>query len=133
MWSWQFATEIIKDYPLIGSGYGRYAYEINNRGHGLLSDHSAGGSDSSVLTIWAETGIFGVLSYLAIGFVAAAIAIRRSLKKDFNSFLNAGLLASFAGLMAHSIFVNSLLFALMMVYIYVGLGVLDEKTRGDAG
>lgn len=128
VYSWQFAREIIADYPLLGAGYGRYAFEINERGHGLLSDHSSGGSDSSLLTIWAQTGIFGLLSYLAIGFVAAITAIRRIWKKnDFDSYLLLGLLSGFAGIMVHSVFVNSLLYALMMVYLWIGLALMDEK------
>jgi len=128
VWSWKFAWEMIQDNPWTGVGYGRYAYEINQRGHGLMSDHSVGGSDSSFLTIWAQTGIFGLLSALAIGFVAAAVAVKRAWKKtDFRSYLDAGLLASFCGIMIHSVFVNSLLYTLMMVYLWVGLGMMDEK------
>lgn len=128
VYSWQFATDIIKDYPYLGVGYGRYAFEINQRGHGLLSDHSSGGSDSSVLTIWAQTGILGVFSYLLIGFVATVVAIKRIWKKsDFDSYLQLGLLSGFAGMMIHSIFVNSLLYALMMVYLWVGLALMDES------
>ena len=98
------------------------------RGHGLLSDHSSGGSDSSVLTIWAQTGILGVFSYLLIGFVATVVAIKRIWKKsDFDSYLQLGLLSGFAGMMIHSIFVNSLLYALMMVYLWVGLALMDES------
>ncbi|MFH0838524.1 MAG: O-antigen ligase family protein [Patescibacteria group bacterium] len=137
VYSWQFAREIIADYPLLGAGFGRYAFEINARGHGLLSDHSSGGSDSSLLTIWAQTGIFGLLSYLAIGFVAAVTAIRRigsdahrtpsAKKNDFDSYLLLGLLSGFAGMMVHSVFVNSLLYALMMVYLWIGLALMDTK------
>ncbi len=128
VWSWRFAWEMIQDHPWVGVGYSRYAYEINERGHGLLSDHASGGSDSSLLTIWATSGVFGLLSYLSIGFVAAATGIRRMFRKnDFKSYLNAGLVAGFGGMMIHSVFVNSLLFPLMMVYLLIGLGLLDEK------
>lgn len=128
VYSWKFAREIISDYPLLGAGFGRYAYEINARGHGLLSDHSSGGSDSSLLTIWAQTGIFGLLAYLAIGYVAAITAIRRIWKKtDFDSYLLLGLLSGFSGMMVHSVFVNSLLYALMMTYLWIGLALMDER------
>ena len=128
VWSWSFAWEIIQDHPWIGAGYGRYAYEINQRGHGLLSDHSSGGSDSSLLTIWAQTGIFGFLSALGIGFIAAVTAFKRIWRKnDFDSYLLSGLLASFCGVIIHSIFVNSLLYTLMMVYLWVGLALMDSK------
>lgn len=128
VYSWQFAREIIADYPLLGSGFGRYAFEINERGHGLLSDHSSGGSDSSLLTIWAQTGIFGLLAYLSIGFTAAVLAIKGIWKKeDFESYLQLGLLSGFAGMIVHSVFVNSLLYALMMTYLWVGLALMDRK------
>lgn len=128
VWSWSFAKEMILDNPWQGIGFSRYAYEIQERGHGFLNDHNSGGSDSSLLTIWATSGIFGLLSYLAIGFVAAMVAIRRLWKKsDFQSYVDAGFVAGFGGVMAHSVFVNSLLFPLMMVYLLVGLGLLDEK------
>lgn len=128
VWSWSFAREIIADHPWIGVGYSRYAYEINTRGHGLLSDHASGGSDSSLLTVWATSGVFGLISYLAVGFTATVVVLKRSWKRsDFRSYLDAGLVAGFAGTMIHSIFVNSLLFPLMMVYLWFGLGLLDEK------
>jgi O-antigen ligase len=127
VWSWKFALEIISENPWTGVGYSRYAYEINQRGHGLLSDHSVGGSDSSLLTIWATSGIFGILSYLAVGFVAVAISIKRIWKKkDFRSYVDTGFVAGFGGIMVHSFFVNSLLFSLMMVYLLIGLGMMDE-------
>ncbi len=132
VYSWQFAGSIIRDYPYLGAGYGRYAFEINQRGHGLLSDHSSGGSDSSVLTIWAQTGIVGVLSYLFIGFMATVVAIKRIWKKnDLDSYLQLGLLSGFAGMMIHSLFVNSLLYALMMVYLWVGLALMDESVEAN--
>lgn len=128
VWSWRFAWEMIDEHPWVGVGYSRYAYEINQRGHGLLSSHASGGSDSSLLTIWATSGLFGLLSYLSIGFVATVIAIRRLWKKEtFRSYLDAGLVAGFGGVMVHSVFVNSLLFPLMMIYLLVGLGLLDER------
>ncbi len=128
VWSWRFAWEMIDEHPWVGVGYSRYAYEINNRGHGLLSGHASGGSDSSLLTIWATSGLLGLLSYLSIGFVATAVAIKRLWKKEtFRSYLDAGLVAGFGGAMIHSVFVNSLLFPLMMVYLLIGLSLLDEK------
>lgn len=128
VWSWSFAREIIADHPIIGVGYGRYAYEVSSRGHGLMSDHSIGGSDSSLLTIWAQTGIVGIISALLIGVAALFTSLKRIIKKnDYRSYFDAGILSSFCGVMIHSLFVNSLLYPLMMVYLWVGLGIMDEK------
>ncbi|QQR84053.1 O-antigen ligase family protein [Candidatus Peregrinibacteria bacterium] len=126
--SWSHGMEIALDYPLIGAGYGRYPFEMQSRGYGNLTDHAIGGSDSSLLTIWANAGVFSLLAYLAVGFVAATLSIRRIFlhPKTLRSYLDAGVVAGFAGMMLHSQFVNSLLFALIMVYLYVAIALLDE-------
>lgn len=125
--SWGYAIEMIRDHPWIGVGYSRYAYEIVDRGHGMFSEHDVGGSDSSLLTLWATTGLFGLITYLGIGFTAFLLALQKIRKgKAMEPYLNAGLLAGFSGIMVHSIFVNSLLFPLIMVYLWVGLGLLDQ-------
>ena len=105
--SWKHAWEIIQDYPIIGAGYNRYGFEVNQRGYSMLSDHDSGGSDSSLLTIWATTGLLGLLAYLFIGFKAIVITLKRIWdKKDFQSYLHAGIIGGFGGMMVHSIFVK---------------------------
>jgi len=65
---------------------------------------------------------------MMIAFITTVISLRRIWKKeDFHSYLYAGLLAGFSGTIIHSIFVNSLLFPLIMIYLWVAMGILDEK------
>jgi len=126
--SWQIAWEIIQDYPILGSGYGRYAHEVHERGLRGLGGHSSGGSDSSLMNLWAMSGVLGLMAYLAVLFTAAVVALKRLWgRSDMDAYLMAGLLSGFAGILVHSFFVNSLLFALMMVYLWVGLALMDES------
>ena len=126
--SWIIASELIRDYPVLGVGYGRYAFEVNERGRGELGIHSSGGSDSSLLNIWAQGGVFSLIAYLAIFFVAAVQAIKRIWgRDDFDSYLQLGFLSGFVGIFVHSFFVNSLLFALIMVYLWLSLAMMDSK------
>ncbi len=127
--SWKIAGMLIADHPLLGVGYGRYGDEVNARGlGGTATGHAFSGSDSSLLNIWAQSGIFALLSYLAIAFVATVLAIKRIWKRqDLDSYLSLGLLSGYAGLMIHAFFVNSLLFALIMVYFWLGLALLDQR------
>lgn len=128
VWSWTFAGQMIEDYPWLGVGYNRYPFEINQRGHGEITDHSSGGSDSSLLTIWATMGIFGLIFYLGIAFVATFVTLKRTWNQyKFKSYLDSGILAGFVGMMIHSVFVNSLLFSFMMIYLMAGLVFLDER------
>jgi O-antigen ligase len=132
VFSWQFGREIVADYPILGMGW-RYKYEINNRGHGLLSDHSSGGSDSSLLTLWANSGIFGLLSFLGIGAAAFYLAFKRLWHHDdFYSFLEAGLISGFFGLLVHSVFLNSLFYPLVIVYLSFALGMLDRFSSAES-
>ena len=69
--SWQRTLEIIKEHPLTGVGFNafRYAQERegffrDERGVPQLSGHAGAGSDSSLLLVWATTGVFGFLAYL---------------------------------------------------------------------
>lgn len=127
--SWRYAREIIEEHPFIGIGYNRYKFEINKRGHGLLTDHAAGGSDSSLLTVWATTGIFGLLAYFWVWLVAGTVLLKRAWKNDtFRGFLDAGLLAGFVALAVHSVFVNSLFYPPILLYLAVGLGMIDEDS-----
>lgn len=124
--SWNQAWEIIGDYPVLGAGYNRYSYELNQRGYELMSSHAANGSDSSILTLWSTMGLFGMLTYLGMAFVATVVAVKQIWnKKDFKSYLSAGIIAGLGGLFVHAVFVNSLLFALIMVYFWVSLALLE--------
>jgi O-antigen ligase len=61
--SWKNAFEVISDYPWLGVGYNVYKYvQIDYGFLDKTNEHSASGSDSSLLSIWVTTGILGLLS-----------------------------------------------------------------------
>ncbi|MFH1694146.1 MAG: hypothetical protein ABH880_00035, partial [Patescibacteria group bacterium] len=67
--------------------------------------HSGAGSDSSLLFVLATTGVFGLAAYLAIFTLA--------LQK------NTCLLACLGALAVNSLFVNSLFYSAIMVFLWV--------------
>ena len=75
-------------------------------------EHSAGGSDSSLLTILATTGIFGLLAFIWLMASAVFVSLKIFKNKDidFNSALGLGIIGGLASLFIHSQFVNSLLY-----------------------
>lgn len=118
--SWQGGIDLFLDSPLIGQGYNRYKFAALEEG--ILSDaeaHHASGSDSSLLTILATTGILGFLPFFSLYLVLAAHALRH--RKDGFS---AGFLAGLCGLFIHSIFVNSLLLPVFMAPFWLAAGLL---------
>jgi len=118
--SWQNAWTIIQDHPWLGVGYNTYAYVQRDYGFvKALEKHSATGSDSTLLTIWATTGLVGLTIY--IWFLGTLL---------YTSFFNRknglalGFMAGLLGLLVHSIFVNSLLFTPLLIFIDTSVGLI---------
>lgn len=118
--SWQTAGEIIDQSPLLGVGYNNYqrAATAVGRfqpvpGHIALA---ANGSDSSWLTIWALGGLFGLVGWLFFWLAAARTA-------------GAVALASIAGLLLNSWFINSALFPFIL--FLMALNLQDKKEGYD--
>lgn len=122
--SWKRAWGAIEDNYLIGVGYNtiRYTGSIS-----VSKLHSAGGSDSSLLTIWLTTGIIGLLFYL---WILASI-----IKKSFYVFseknnpllmraIGLGVLGAIFSVLIHSMFVNSLLYPHIMLGLWLIVGLL---------
>lgn len=125
--SYNQAQQIIDDYPILGVGYNNLRSIREDYGQILdPTEHQAGGFDSSFLTILATTGIVGFVGYLWICLAVLKDSIKgfldKNLPTDFRS-LSLGLFAGFLGLLAHSQFVNSLLFPNIMSYFLIILGV----------
>jgi O-antigen ligase len=118
--SWQNAISIIKENPIIGVGYNSFKYAQWKAGLiDSLDAHSATGSDSTILTIFATTGILGLIAYLWF-YIKALIG---SLKNSHTSGYHLGLTGGLVALLIHSTFVNSLLFPHLLVFFWISLAL----------
>ncbi len=127
--SWRGAWTIIQDHPLLGVGYNTYTYAQAN--YGFIDDlkkHSASGSDSPLLTIWATTGIFGLLAYL---WILGTILYTTFLQRQ--NTLSLGVFAGTIGLLVHSLIVNSLLFTPFLVFYYTAVGLVFTSASSPRG
>lgn len=121
--SWENALTVIHDHPWLGVGYNLYRYVQVD--YGFLNDtkeHSASGSDSSLLTIWVTTGIIGLVAYLWL-FIAMLRETWRtwrnqSLAPEWRGF-GLGLMAGLLGLLLHAQFVNSLFYPHIMQTVWI--------------
>lgn len=125
--SYEHAATVITDHPWFGIGYNLYKY-VQVR-YGFLADtqeHSASGSDSSVLTVWVTTGFVGLAAYLWLLLAMLREAWQtwhqKTLSADWRAF-GLGLFAGLLGLFAHSQFVNGLQYPHLMEAMWVLLGL----------
>jgi len=107
--NWQQALRIIKDHPFFGVGFNFYRYA--QRDYGFLTkdwqfSHSGAGADSSLLFIWATTGMIGFLVYCWLLIVMVKIFPALVLP-----------------LIIHSFFNNSLFYPWIMLWLWIVLAI----------
>jgi O-antigen ligase len=108
--SWNNAIDIFSEHPYFGVGYNHYKFAQFERGFITdTSEHSASGSDSSLLTIIVTTGAIGALFYLWFYASACWEFLRTARASHLTPRARAialGSLAAMIGLFVHSQFVN---------------------------
>lgn len=121
--NWQNSLVIIRDNPIIGVGFNTYRYA--QRDYGFLEEdkwemtHAGAGADSSLLFVFATTGILGLIAYLWLWWKIIQTK-------------NLIILASAAALLAHSFFLDSLFYSWIMAWMWILLGVFQAgKFKGN--
>ncbi len=129
--SWNQTLELIWQRPLLGSGYNTLKYVKYDEGFIQNTDvHSASGSDSSLLTILATTGVLGLFPFLWLYWNALKLSFQNWRSKKIPLMWQGyglGVFAGTMGLLVHSLFVNSLLFAQIMIFFWISVGILVQK------
>ena len=120
---WQLAQQ----QGLIGIGYNGYQFVAKEAG--LVTSftvHSRAGADSSLLTLWVATGLVGVMLWL-VSWVG--LARQLLLRWQTGAPLALAGVASILAVATHSLFVNSWLYAhvLLSVVIMVVLGLVATR------
>ena len=122
--SWVNTSEIIKDNWFAGVGFNTMRYVQKDYGFlnwDTLYEHSGAGSDSSLMFIFATTGILGILIF-TVGFLYVFV---RSLDKNQQNILLVALITS---LMVESLFINSLFYPQIM-FLWMTLLAVNSPSR----
>jgi O-antigen ligase len=116
--NWQESLKLIAKSPVFGYGFDtlRYVQRTNVETSGIISK-SAAGLDSSILFIIATTGVVGLAAYIYL-----LISMIRIGKKSYVY------IASLAAVLVHSLFVNSLFYAWVMIWMWILAGVVTYDT-----
>lgn len=102
--NWKTAWRIFNQNPILGVGFNTYRYAQG----ASLKSHAGAGADSSLLFVAATTGIFGLIAYLLY------------LKNIYTLNPDAYILkATLVALLIHSLFLNSLFYPPVMLWIAI--------------
>ncbi|MDO8503142.1 MAG: O-antigen ligase family protein [bacterium] len=100
--------------PLLGVGFNLY-----RAGRSVSPDsHSGAGSDSSLLFVFATTGMIGLISFLGLWAKILRFAWKRRASEN-----GAALLATIAALIVHSSFTNSIFYPWVLGWMAILLGM----------
>lgn len=125
--AWLQALEVIADSPLLGIGFNTYGYvqEFYNHADQFGGFHFFA-LDGGLLFIAVMTGIVGVSLYtamLVLFFLRCRRVARMPSRGGAERGLAVGIAAGTVGIVVHSIFLNSLLFTLLMEPLWVLWGL----------
>jgi len=119
--NWETAINIWKNYPIFGVGFNNYRYAQRKLGFLSQSDwkitHAGAGVDNSFLFILVTSGITGEILFLNFW--------ERVLAASNSSLLVGSLVAVFV----HSLFINSLFYPWVMIWVWflLGLSIKEHK------
>jgi len=120
--NWQEAVSVFQKNPILGVGFNTYSYRrINKFYDSPVFSHAQAGGDNSFLFILATTGIVGFVSYLSIWINVFLITIR--MKSNVNKIVR---LSSFTAIFIHSLFVNTLFYPWIMLWMWIVLGATEK-------
>lgn len=155
--NWEQTLWLIGQKPLLGHGYNTLGQVKLNEGFIKNSDvHSASGSDSSLLTVTATTGLAGLLVFLYLlwqivrdswlGWRQAAgtskpspaapkgrLSTTSQAVQNEKAGWSLGLLVVMVTLLVHSCFVNSLFFPQMMLFYLPLIGIFYRLRQESSG
>jgi len=124
------AWRLAQDHLWVGVGYN--AWQFAARDAGLVGDvvlHSRAGSDSSFLTLLVTTGLPGVTLFVLPWLVIGVTSLQRWLRHGH--VLSLVVVASLLTLTLHSQFVNSWLYAHLLVVMAVIVALAEGPTTYD--
>lgn len=122
---WLAAWKMISDHPFLGMGVGTFMANFSKYLPGVNISYA----HNCYLQIWAETGIFSLISFMVFVIGLVYLGIKKFLIS--RDFLLLGLLSGAVGFLAHSFFDTNLysLRLAILFWVWVGLilGALNES------
>ncbi len=125
------AIRIIEKNPVFGVGFNAYRYSQNRYGFRTSEkwqvSHADAGTDNSWLFVLATTGVVGLLAYVFLW--VRVFGVIGGIGGEDKLGTRVVTMASVAGLLASSLFLNTLFYPTLMYWVWVILGITENKKR----
>lgn len=123
------ALQIIQANPIFGVGFNAYRYAQIKHGFRLenppIASHADSGTDNSLLFVLATTGVVGFIFFLHFLYrLFASFSYSTNGKIPLMTMVS---VISFVALLVDSIFINSLFYPSIMLWLFVIWGLTDYK------
>ena len=129
----KIAIQIIRENPVFGVGFNTYRYVqvkygFRNPINSSIS-HADAGTDNSFLFVLATMGIVGVIFYLNLlwNILKKAYMGYKINRNGIQKHISIAVIASIGGLIINSLFINSLFYSFIMIWIWVLLGLISKS------
>ncbi|MCX5713487.1 MAG: O-antigen ligase family protein, partial [Candidatus Omnitrophica bacterium] len=124
---WLIAGKMIAAHPFLGTGVGTFMANFSK----YLPKEAPAYAHNCYLQIWAETGIFSLLSFIAFTASLLYLGVRKFIVSA--DFLLLGLLGGTAGFLAHSFFDTNLYSLRLAVLFWAWLGLIAARINAFNG
>lgn len=126
----QRAITLIKEKPLFGHGFNLLRFVARERSwldESTVPSRAGAGLDTSLLFVGATTGLvgFGVYVWLLVSLYGSGIRLYRAGEKHRMSA--ATYLGVLTALLLHSLFVNSLFYPWVLVWLWILTGTVEQE------
>lgn len=122
------ALQIIQKEPLFGVGFDSYRYAKAHygiqEGWANAPSHADAGVDNSLFFILATTGIVG----LSISLILWILLFKNAyhIYKNKKNIMGVVVISSSVGLFVHALFINSLFYSFLMLWMWILLGLCED-------
>jgi len=122
---WLSAWRMISEHPFLGMGVGTFMANFSK----FLPNSNVSYAHNCYLQIWAEAGIFSLISFLGFIFSFAYLCIKKFLVSQ--DFLLLGLLAGIVGFLVHSFFEVNFYSLQLAVLFWVWVGLAISRIQNE--
>lgn len=133
--SWNKALAVTESYPITGVGYNNFRDAQESLGLLRFGDasHSGSGSDSSLLNIYATTGVAGITLFFlgAIMFLKECFRLIGSKERTPRASAALALVMASPALFIHAFFVNAWFYPFILVTVCALIGLVYSEKKSS--